>query len=108
MNQNAVNAESVDPAVREQFYRHIGQVPDSDVAWAERQAALRTWRSDPRFEAYWPSIDQMLADDFAALRRRVAACEAARVAFADLDGCDFDAWREQREYDLKHARDHLP
>jgi hypothetical protein len=23
-------------------------------------------------------------------------------------GYDFDAWREQREYDLKHAHDHLP
>ena len=25
-----------------------------------------------------------------------------------LEGYDFDAWREQREYDLKHAHDHLP
>jgi hypothetical protein len=23
-------------------------------------------------------------------------------------GYDFDAWRRQREYDLKHATDHLP
>ena len=30
--------------------------------------------------------------------------EAAR----DLAGYDFDAWRAQRDYDLRHATDHLP
>jgi hypothetical protein len=34
--------------------------------------------------------------------------EAARKAVEDLEDCDFDAWRVQRDYDLKHARDHLP
>ncbi len=31
------------------------------------------------------------------------AAQAARA----LAGYDFDAWREQREYDRKHASDHL-
>lgn len=36
--------------------------------------------------------------------------EAAAKAAQELreSGYDFDAWREQREYDLKHAKDHLP
>jgi hypothetical protein len=35
-----------------------------------------------------------------------AAAEAARQL---REGTyDFDAWREQREYDLKHANDHTP
>ena len=36
--------------------------------------------------------------------------EAAARAAQELreSGYDFDAWREQREYDLKHATDHLP
>ena len=34
--------------------------------------------------------------------------EAARKAVEELGDYDFDAWREQREYDLKHANDHLP
>jgi hypothetical protein len=36
--------------------------------------------------------------------------EAAEKAARELreSGYDFDAWREQREYDLKHANDHLP
>ena len=34
---------------------------------------------------------------------------AARAAQELRDtGYDFDAWRQQREYDLKHANDHLP
>ena len=36
--------------------------------------------------------------------------DAAEKAAQELreSGYDFDAWREQREYDLKHANDHLP
>ncbi len=33
---------------------------------------------------------------------------ALEEAAADLDGYDFDAWRRQREYDVHHAKDHLP
>lgn len=32
---------------------------------------------------------------------------ALEDAASDLEGYDFDAWREQREYDLRHANDHL-
>lgn len=94
----------VDPAARETFYHLIGQVPESEAAWTERQATLRSWRSEPRFEPYWPAIDHMLTDDFASLRGRATAKETV----AQLEGYDFDAWREQRNYDLKHAHDHLP
>ncbi len=92
------------PATHEMFYQLIGRVPESEAAWAERQATLRSWRSDPRFEPYWPSIDHLLTDDFASFRRRAAAMEA----FVPLEDYDYDAWREQRDYDLKHANDHLP
>ena len=34
--------------------------------------------------------------------------DAAARAVRELEDYDFDAWREQREYDLKHANDHLP
>jgi hypothetical protein len=36
--------------------------------------------------------------------------EAAEKAAQELreTGYDFDAWRAQREFDLKHANDHLP
>lgn len=95
---------TLDPAAREKSYQLIDQVPESEAAWAERQATLRSWRSDPRFEPYWPSIDHMLSDDFAAFRRRVAGMQAV----GGLEGYDFDAWRKQRDYDLKHAHDHLP
>jgi hypothetical protein len=32
---------------------------------------------------------------------------AARVA-SDLDDYDFDAWREQRDFDRQRAAEHLP
>jgi hypothetical protein len=34
--------------------------------------------------------------------------EAALQAARELEDYDFDAWREQRACDLKHAKDHLP
>ncbi len=34
--------------------------------------------------------------------------DAAMKAVAELEDYDFDAFRAQREYDLKHAQDHLP
>ena len=33
---------------------------------------------------------------------------AALQAVRELKDYDFDAWREQREYDKQHANDHLP
>ena len=33
---------------------------------------------------------------------------ALQEAADDLEGYDFDAWRRQRDYDLLHAKDHLP
>ena len=34
--------------------------------------------------------------------------DAAIKAVQDLEDYDFDAVRRQREFDLKHAQDHLP
>ncbi|HEV3082281.1 MAG TPA: hypothetical protein VGY66_21030 [Gemmataceae bacterium] len=95
---------NVDSVAREKFYELLGQAPESEGAWAKRQATLRSWRVDPRFEPYWPTIDQMLTVDFASFKRRLARGGSP----GDLEGYDFEALREQREYDLKHAGDHLP
>ncbi len=34
--------------------------------------------------------------------------DAAMKAVEELEDYDFDAFRKQREYDLRHAQDHLP
>ncbi|HEV3144535.1 MAG TPA: hypothetical protein VGZ47_11670 [Gemmataceae bacterium] len=91
-------------AVREKFYSVIGAVPESEAAWTERQKTLRAWRSDSQFEPFWPSIDQMLTDDFTAFRSRAAVMQSA----GHWEGYDYDAWREQREYDRQHAEDDQP
>ena len=48
------------------------QVPDSETAWAARQAKLRAWRVDPRFAPYAAVIDQMLTVDFDSFQRLAA------------------------------------
>jgi hypothetical protein len=34
--------------------------------------------------------------------------DSAMAAVAELEDYDFDRFRAQREYDLQHAKDHLP
>jgi len=43
-----------------------------------------------------------------AIRPGTGDWNAAAQAVRELSDYDFNAWREQREYDLKHAEDHLP
>ena len=92
------------PAVAEAFYAAAGHVPETEAEWQSRREMLKAWRTDSRFEPYWPVIDHVLAADFASARRWAAAAEAVR----GLSDYDFDAWREQREFDRLHAGDHLP
>ncbi len=96
--------EAPAPAVAEAFYAAVGRIPETEAEWDSRQETLKTWRTDPRFESYWPVIDHMLATDFASARRWAAAAEAIR----GLTDYDFEAWREQREFDRLHAGDPLP
>ncbi|MBA4192567.1 MAG: hypothetical protein C0467_31755 [Planctomycetaceae bacterium] len=41
------------------------------------------------------------------VRPGTANWDAVEKAMRELEDYDFDAWREQREYDLRHATDHL-
>jgi hypothetical protein len=91
-------------SARQRFYQLIGQVPESETEWADRQRQLQSWRLDPDFEPFWRAIDQMLTVDFCAFQRRVALTPFA----SDAAVYDVEAWRQQREYDAAHARDHVP
>jgi len=68
-----------------------------------QKALFRTWRNDPRFEPYWTLLDSLIVRDFASTRRWSAAAQAVR----ELQDYDFEAWREQRDFDRQHADDHL-
>jgi hypothetical protein len=99
----AITVEVVTPEVRDEFWPEAGRLPESEEALDAQKARFRDWRSDPRFRPYWAMLDGLLARDLATVRKWSAAAEAVR----DLQDCDSDAWRQQREYDLKHANDHL-
>src|SRR5262245_57599785 len=98
--------EPATPATAEEFYTEAGHIPETEGEWSDQQARFRAWRAGPRFEPFWGVLDRLLARDFDSTRRWAAAARAAQ----DLrdTGYDFDAWREQREFDQKHADDHLP
>jgi hypothetical protein len=93
-------------ATAEEFYGKAGHIPDSAAEWVDQQETYRAWRADPRFELHWPLLDRLLALDFAAIRRWAAAARAAENLRGS--GYDFDAWREQRKYDLRQAHHHAP
>ena len=92
------------PAIRDEFYAEAARLPETQEAFDAQKGLFRTWRSDPRFEAYWSVLDELLSRTFDHVCKWAAAASAAR----GLRDYNFDAWRNQREYDLKHAHDHLP
>ena len=60
-----------------------------------------------------PLIGQMveiivLEEPASGVRSGTGDWDAAAQASRALSGYDFDAWREQREYDQRHASDRLP
>jgi len=91
--------------IRAVFYAELEHLPDTEETLAARREVLRRWRADPRFAAYWPQTDYMLTRDLDHYRKWAAAHEAARLLRED-GGIDYDAIREQGEYDLRHADDH--
>lgn len=55
------------------------------------------------------NVEIIVLDDSAAtITPGTGDWDAAMQAVAQLEDYDFDAFRRQREYDLKHAKDHLP
>jgi hypothetical protein len=99
-----ITIEEQVPEVREEFYVEAARLPDSAEALEAQKDIFRNWRKDPRFEPYWSMLDYLCARTFEDAQKWTAAAEAVR----NLNDYDFDAWREQRGYDLKHANDHLP
>jgi len=99
-----ISVQEVVPEVGEEFWAEAARLPESPEAFEAQKAVFRTWRADPRFEPYWTILDELLNRSFDHVRKWTAAALAAR----DLTDYDFDAWRRQREYDLKHANDHRP
>ena len=54
------------------------------------------------------SVEIIVLEEPTANSSGVGDWDAAIKATAELENYDFDALRTQREYDLKHAKDHLP
>lgn len=94
----------VETSISNELYAEAGSLPNSEAAWAEKQKTFRAWRGDRRFERFWPMLDRLLAVDYPAARRWAVAAEAIR----GLQGYDLDAWRQQRDVELKQANDQTP
>lgn len=91
------------PDVRDEFYAEAARLPETAEALEAQKAIFRTWRNDPLFEPYWYVLDELLSRTLDHVRKWRAAAEAVR----GLTDYDFEAWRKQREYDVKHAKDHV-
>lgn len=96
-----------DAAIRTEFYAALERIPQSKDEWARRRKLFEGWRADSRFRDYWPTLDHLLTVPFdsEASRRWAAADQAAKELRES--GYDFNAYREQREFDRAHANDHI-
>jgi hypothetical protein len=83
------------------FWAFAAKLPSTEAEFAAQQQTFRAWRADPRYELHWPTIDLLLARDFASTQKWAVA-QAAAQQLRD-DGYDFEAWKEQREFDAKNA-----
>ncbi len=99
-----VVAEQPEPSIRDEFYATVARIPETESEWNTRCKTYQTWRDDSRFESFLPLIELLLSKDFASTRPWAAAAAAAQ----HLDGYDFDAWREQREFDRQQTGDCQP
>jgi hypothetical protein len=51
------------PATREEFCTEAACIPETPEEQTTQRDKLRAWRSDPRFERFWQTIDRLLAGD---------------------------------------------
>ncbi|HET6572833.1 MAG TPA: hypothetical protein VFG68_04465 [Fimbriiglobus sp.] len=109
-----VREEQPAAEVRDQFYAELARAPETAEAFAAQQATYRRWRADPRFEAYWPTLDHLLARDFASARRQAERWAAIHeeVRRHAVDGSDRDHWdallRDQYEADVRDMKEQRP
>jgi hypothetical protein len=87
------------PAVRDEFWAEAARLPETQEAFEAQRATFRTWRNDPRFEPYWPLLDELSARAFDHARKW-----AAIQAQLPLDDYDYDAIRHQDACDMEDAR----
>ena len=97
-----IEVSNANPTIQE-FWNLASQLPTTETEFEEQRKVFETWRHDPRFESHWPTIDQLLARDFEKTRKWAEVLAATW----NMQDYDFDAIRDQREFDLKHANDHL-
>jgi hypothetical protein len=89
-----VIAEAADTP-RDQFYAEAARFPETEADFAAQKETFRGWRADPRFEAYWPLLDRLIAREYAEVRKWAEVLRATRGladydydALRDIDACD--------------------
>ena len=98
-----ITVEEQPPEVRDEFYAELARLPETVEAYEAQKAIFRTWRSDTRFEPYWQVLDHAIDRTFEEVQKWIVAI----AALPELEGYDFDAYRAQRECDIRHAGDHV-
>jgi hypothetical protein len=94
-----ITIEEESPTVCNEFWAEAARVPESESAFESQRASFRAWRADPRFEPYWPLLDECLARTFDHVRKW-----AAIQAQLPLEDYDYDAIRDQDACDTEDAR----
>lgn len=106
-----VREEQPTAEVRDQFYAELARVPDTEEGFDAQMVTYRQWRADPRFEAYWPTLDRLLGRDFASARQQAERWatvheEVRRHAADDSDREHWDAlMRDQHEADIRDMKE---
>jgi hypothetical protein len=63
-----ITVEEQPPQVRDEFRAEASRTPETEKALEAQKAVFRSWRSDARFQPYWPTLDALLVHDLATIR----------------------------------------
>ncbi len=87
---------------RKEFWDVFSKLPSNEEEFNQLHETFRMWRTDPRFQVYWPTFDHVLSRKYEDARRMMEAAKAVQ----ELESYDFDAHLDQSEYEISHAEDH--
>lgn len=82
---------------RKEFWDVFSQVPGTEAEFEAQRETFRKWRTDPRFQVYWPTLGHALETNYTDFRLKADALTKTwglldydHQAQLDQDACDIE------------------
>lgn len=86
---------------RKEFWDVFSKLPSNEEEFDQMHETFRMWRTDPRFQVYWPTLGHALETKYKDFRQKVDAIDET---WGLLD-YDYQAQFDQDACDIKDQKD---